>query len=152
MTRNPASRFGLDAGIPRRLIAWGLLVWFVVAVSVRLTGHLLLDPAQPAVVAGFFVLVVPLMALVTYPVYRVLHIDRRDRPTAAAMMSIPGMFLDVGLVLGADRWLPAMSTEMVVTFGAVLLFGYAVVLLTGFVPLPRPETAGTASHPPATPE
>jgi hypothetical protein len=30
-----------------------------------------------------------------------------------------------------------MSTEAVVHFGAILLFGYAIVLVTGFVPLGR---------------
>jgi hypothetical protein len=30
-----------------------------------------------------------------------------------------------------------MTTGAVINFGAILLFGYAIVLLTGFVPLRR---------------
>lgn len=137
MTAVNESSTTIRPGIPRKLVAWGLVVWFGVAVFIRLTGHVLLDPNQPLVLAGFFALVIPLMVLVTYPIYRLFNVERSARPIAAGMMSIPGMFLDVGLVLGANRVFPAMSSEMVVNFGAILLFGYSVVLVTGFYPRSR---------------
>ena len=127
----------LDRSTAPRLVGWGLFVWLVVLLAVRRVGHVLLDPANPLLVAGFFAATVPLMALVTYPVYRVLGIPRGDRPVAAIVLSLPGMALDVGVVLGAGVALPAMETASVVTFGAILLFGYAVVLLTGIVPRPH---------------
>lgn len=131
----------LGVRLPNRtlgwLVAWGLLVWFAVAVTVRLAGHVLLDPSNDLLVAGFFVAVLPLMALVTYPVYWWLGLPRPRRPAAAASMSIPGLVLDTLLVLNAEWLLPAMSTDAVVNLGAILLFGYAIVLLTGFVPGPR---------------
>lgn len=134
-TRNGRGRrAGLDRKTVSWLLLWGLAVWAAVAAFVRLAGHHLLDPAAPLVVFGFFVAVVPLMALVTYPVYRWFDLPHGVRPVAAGVMSLPGMFLDVGLVVGADRVFPAMAPAAVVNFGAVLLFGYAVVLLTGFVP------------------
>ncbi|MDX1747282.1 MAG: DUF5367 family protein [Halobacteriales archaeon] len=134
-TREPdGTDWGFQAGVPRKLVTWGLLVWFSVAVTIRLTGHILLNPNNPLVVAGFFALVIPLMALVTYPIYHRFDIERAARPVAAGIMSIPGMFLDVGLVVNANQIFPAMSPAMVVNFGAILLFGYAVVLLTGFYP------------------
>jgi hypothetical protein len=49
-------------------------------------------------------------------------------------MSIPGLSLDILVVLSAESVLPAMGQDAVITFGALLLFGYAVVLLTGLVP------------------
>lgn len=132
-----------QTGTPRRLdrrtglqlVAWGLLVWAAVAVFLRLFGHVLLYPTRPLVVAGFFVAVVPLMAMVTYPVYRVLGLGAPSRPAAAVVLATPGMVLDVGLVLlAADLVFPTMTSETVVNLGAILLFGYAVVLLTGLVP------------------
>jgi hypothetical protein len=116
------------------LALWGLTVWAIVAVSMRLVGHVLLSPANPALVVGFFGSVVPLMALVTYPVYRRLGIPRGRRGAAAAVLSIPGLFLDVGLVLGVETVYPLMGPGTVRNYAAVLLFGYAVVLVTGFVP------------------
>lgn len=116
------------------LIVWGLLVWAAVAVMIRAVGHRLLAPDAPLVVVAFFVVTVPLMAAVTYPVYHRLGIDAASRPRAAAMMSLPGMFLDVFLVAFAGTILPNLSTGAVVNFGAILLFGYAVVLLTGIIP------------------
>jgi hypothetical protein len=124
----------LDGRTTRLLVVWGVTVWFAVAVSIRVAGHVLLSPANPLLVFGLFVSVVPLMALVTYPVYRWLGIPRGARPAAAALMSLPGMFLDVLLVLSAGTVLPGMEVRAVVNFGAILLFGYAVVLSTGFVP------------------
>lgn len=134
----PRSEGGLRTGLDRAtigwLLVWGLAVWATVAMFVRVAGHHLLDPAAPLVVIGFFIAVVPLMAVVTYPVYQWFGLQYAIRPVAAGIMSIPGMFLDVALVVGADRVFPAMPTGAVVNLGAVLLFGYAVVLLTGFVP------------------
>lgn len=52
-------------------------------------------------------------------------------------MSLPGMFLDVLLLLFAETIFPQLSGEAVVNFGAILLFGYAIVLATGFVPRGR---------------
>lgn len=117
-----------------RLLFWGLLVWGAVALSIRLVGHVLLSPDNPLLVVGFFVAVIPLMAVVTYPIYRWLGIAPVDRGTAAALMSLPGMFLDVLLVAFADVVFPAMEPGAVINFGAILLFGYAIVLLSGFVP------------------
>lgn len=115
------------------LIGWGLVVWAGVFVTIRLVGHRLLAPDAPTVVAAFFVATVPLMAAVTYPVYLRFDIEVSRRPHAAAIMSVPGMLLDVLLVAFAGYLLPNLSTGAVINFAAILLFGYAVVLLTGFV-------------------
>lgn len=132
---------GLDRRTLGLLAGWGLLVWFAVAVAIRLVGHVLLDPGRGPLVVGFFVSVVPLMALVTYPIYRWLAIPYRLRGAAAAAMSVPGMFLDVLLVVGAEAVFPAMEIAAVVNFGGILLLGYAVVLLTGFLPRRSSEPA-----------
>lgn len=140
MHAEPTARRTLERKTVSSLVLWGLLVWFVVALSVRLAGHVLLSPANPLLVAGFFVSVVPLMAMVTYPVYRWFAVPHEKRGSAAALLSLPGMFLDVLLVLFAGTVFPAMEQGAVVNFGAILLFGYAIVLLTGFVPGSRRST------------
>jgi hypothetical protein len=109
----------------------------VVAVAARLVGHVLLSPTTPWLVAAVFVSAIPLMAAVTYPVYRRFGIPHELRASAAALMSIPGLFLDVLLVVSAETVFPAMEQAAVVHFAALLLFGYAIVLLTGFVPTDR---------------
>lgn len=134
MSTESSTRQVLGRSTVGSLVLWGLVVWLVVAVSIRLVGHVLLSPANRLLVIGFFVSVVPLMALVTYPVYRWFDIPHARRPSAAAVMSLPGMFLDVLLVLYSETVFPQMDPGAVVNFGAILLFGYAVVLLTGFVP------------------
>lgn len=125
---------GMEPATVRWLIGWGLTVWAAVAVTIRLTGHVLLSPDRPVVVIGFFLAVVPLMAAVTYPVYHRLAIEYPARPGAAAIMSIPGLFLDVLLVRFASTAFPAMAHGAVPNFAAILLFGYGIVLLTGFIP------------------
>jgi len=124
----------LDRTTGRWLIVWGLAVWLAVAILIRLAGHVLLAPTNSLVVIAFFVSVVPLMGLVTYPVYWWLGLPYETRSRAAALMSLPGMFLDVLLVLFADSVFPQMEAGAVINFGAILLFGYAIVLATGFVP------------------
>ena len=132
--RSSGDTGGMNRSTSRWLVAWGLTVWAAVAVTIRVAGHVLLSPDRPIVVIGFFVAVVPLMAAATYPVYWRLAIADHARPGAAVLMSVPGLFLDVLLVRFAATVFPAMSHGAVINFAAILLFGYGVVLLTGFVP------------------
>jgi hypothetical protein len=136
-TATGAASVSLDRTTSRWVVLWGLSVWLAVAILIRLAGHVLLSPTNTLLLTAFFLSVLPLMIAVTYPVYWRLGLSSDARPSAAALMSIPGMFLDVLLVLFAGTVFPAMSTEAVVNFGAILLFGYAIVLVTGFVPLRR---------------
>lgn len=117
-----------------KLVLWGLTVWLAVSLLIWAGGTVLLDPANPLVLGAFVVSVVPLMALVTYPIYWRLEVGYGMRARAAAMMSLPGLFLDAVLVGFAPVLLPALAPDLVVHFGAILLYGYAIVLLTGFVP------------------
>ncbi len=126
-------------------VSWGVLVWAAVAVLIRLVGHLLLDPTRPTIVVGFFMAVIPLMAAVTYPVYVRVGVNLATRPAAAALMSLPGLFLDVVLVGFAATVFPGLSHGAVVNFASILLFGYGVVLVTGFVPLDRLFVGGSTS-------
>ena len=96
-----------------------------------------LSPANTLLLTAFFLSAVPLTLSVTYPVYWWLGLSGDAQRSAAALMSIPGLFLDVLLTLFAETAFPAMATDAVVHFGAILLFGYGIVLLTGFVPLRR---------------
>ncbi len=119
------------------LALWGLCVLLVVAISARLVGHILLSPTNPLLVTGAFVSAIPLMVIVTYPVYHWFGIPHALRGSAAALMSVPGLFLDVLLILFAESIFPAMGQGVVINFAALLLFGYAIVLLTGFIPSGR---------------
>lgn len=130
-----------DAKTAKLLVLWGVTVWFAVAVLIRLVGHIFLSPENPLLVFGFFLSVIPLMIAVTYPVYNRLDISVGSRATAAALMSIPGLFLDVLLVLYAEIIFPQMEIAAVINYAAILLFGYAIVLVTGFVP--RKSTSET---------
>ncbi len=145
-TTTSSSSVSLDGTTSRWLILWGLSVWLSIAILLRFTGHVLLSPTNPLLLTGFFLSVIPLMGAVTYPVYWWLGLSVDGQRSAAALMSIPGMFLDVLLVLFAGTVFPAMATEAVINLGAILLFGYATVLLTGFVPLGGVSTDGTSTQ------
>ena len=136
-TRASAASVSLDRTTSRWLILWGLSVWFAVAILIRLAGHILLSPTNTLLLTAFFLSVIPFMLSVTDPVYWWLGLSSDAQRGAAALMALPGMFLDVLLILFAGTVFPAMATEAVVHFGAILLFGYAIVLLTGFVQLRR---------------
>lgn len=133
-TTTTTASSSIDSSTTAKLVAWGVTVWLAVTLTFRLIGHVVLEPTNALLLAGFFIAVIPLMAAVTYPVYRYLQLPHAARPTAAAAMSIPGMFLDVVLLRYASTAFPDLTTGMVVTYAAILFFGYAIVLLTGFVP------------------
>ena len=136
-TTTSSASVSLDRATSRWLLLWGLSVWFAVTILIRLAGHVLLSPTNTLLLTAFFLSAIPLMLSVTYPVYWWLGLSTDARRSAAALMSLPGMFLDVLLILFAETVFPLMATEAVIHFGAILLFGYAIVLVTGFVPLRR---------------
>lgn len=112
---------------------WGFLLWLGVTVTVRLVGHFLLNAT---LVLLIFAAAVPLIAAVAYPVYSWRKLKPSQRPLAAIYAVLPGMVLDVFVLLFFSQVFPNLPSTAVVTYAAWLFWGYSLGLLTGFVPSP----------------
>ena len=70
-------------------------VWAVATLLIRLVGQYLFDPGNTPMIVGLFIAAIPVMALLTYPLYYWFKIPAEERPHAAIILAFPGMILDV---------------------------------------------------------
>jgi hypothetical protein len=117
-------------------VAWGFLVWAAAIVLLRLTGHYYLHPDHLYLSALTFLVTVPLIALLTWPVYDWRRVYPLDRPRAAIFLALPGMLGDIVVLLLFARVLPNLASGAWL-FGAWTLWAYVLVLITGFVSISR---------------
>jgi hypothetical protein len=116
------------------LVSVGFVAWAVATLAFRLGGQYLLNPATEFVLLGVFVAVVPLMMVLMYALYWWQAVQGPNRRTAAILVALPGMLLDVVSTAFFETIFPNMDPAAAKYFGALLLLAYAVVLLTGFIP------------------
>jgi hypothetical protein len=116
--------------------AWGFLLWLLATIVIRVTGQHLFDPDQPVIVALVFFGTVPLIAAVTIPIYDWRRVNLQDRPTAAILMALPGLLIDILVLLLFSRVYPNLG-DTGNLFGAWLLWAYGLVLISGLLPYNR---------------
>lgn len=91
-----------------------------------------------------FVSAVPLIVVVTYPIYTVMKISRSERPAAATLIALPGILLDVLSLSFFGSVFPnlaALSASTDALFGAWVLLAHGLILLSGFFPRSSVRTA-----------
>lgn len=115
---------------------WGVVVWLAATIVVRVSGHYYLHPDHPYLSALAFLLTVPLVGLVTVPVYDWQRVSLLDRPTAAILLCLPGLVLDALVLLLFARVYPNLEGGETV-FAAWLVWAYALVLVSGLLSYTR---------------
>jgi hypothetical protein len=127
-----AGRDGGGAGAGTLLLA-GSVLWLVATLLVGVAGDRAFASGRPLPTVAVFVATVPAMAVVAYAVYSWLDVRDGERPRAAALLVLPGLFLDAAAVVVGDA-VGAVDGATTAEFAALTLVASAVVLLTGFVP------------------
>jgi hypothetical protein len=115
---------------------WGLALWLVATIIIRFTGQHYLHPDHPYLSFFTFLLTVPLIAVATFTVYDWRRVSLPDRPTAAILLCLPGLLLDIPVMVWFERVYPNLEGAAGL-FGAWLLWAYALVLISGVVPYTR---------------
>jgi hypothetical protein len=118
---------------PLYFVGWGLLLWLVATVIFRLAGQWFLVPDNALVLGAAYYGAVPLIALVTLPLYRLFRLDADTRVRAAVLIALPGMLLDMVTTLVFDRVFPNLEAEAVGPFSSWLFWAYGLILASGFV-------------------
>ena len=112
-----------------------------------LVGPYVLAPDNWWRLGLLFVTAFPLVGAVTYPFYIWRGIATEDYATAAICIAVPGMVLDIDVLLFFDWIFPHMEEGADVLFSAWLLWAYALILLTGLFPLATEKTVADALQP-----
>lgn len=118
----------------RSSLAYGFGLWLAATVVFRLFGGFVLVPGDGVRLVVLFVATVPGVAALMYVLYARKGLDGRKRAMAAVCVVLPGMLLDVFALAFFRAVYPNLEFAAAPVFGAFLLWAYALVLLTGFLP------------------
>lgn len=110
--------------------AIGLALWLIATLAIRFFGHLVFFPGDQQLAILMIatpVIVAPLTALIL----RLLGEDPSDRAEAAIGLAFPGMLLDAYVITVFETVFPNLDPVLSGSFGALMLVGYATIVLTG---------------------
>lgn len=120
-------------------VLWGVLVWLGATTFVRLGGQWFFNGDFTMLLFAFGIMI-PLIALATYPFYRWRDVKPSERPTAALYAVLPGMILDVFVILFFPFVFPNLEPTEAAPYSAWLFWGYSLGLMTGFIPNYLPKS------------
>ena len=119
-------------------VLWGFLVWLGATTFVRIGGQWLFNGDLTMLLFAFGIMIL-LIALATYPLYSWRNVEPSKRPIAAMYAVLPGMLLDVFVILFFPFVFPNLAPTEVASYSAWLFWGYSLGLMTGFVPSYLPK-------------
>jgi hypothetical protein len=114
-------------------ITFGVLIWFVGTIAFRLIGQFVLDPSNAMLTIGIFIAMLPLIVMM-YGIYIWKQVSISDRTKVAISVALPGMLLDVNSILFFPTVFPNIDPNANGLFAALMLWGYGLILLSGFLP------------------
>lgn len=113
-----------------RAIGLGFLAWLIATAAFRFAGHYFFVPDDVWLLA-VFAAAAPLMLAFTWGALKLLKVERGDEAEGAIGLALPGMLLDVYAVGEFQTVFPNLDPMLAQSFGALMLLGYAVIILTG---------------------
>lgn len=117
----------------RFFLLWGFMVWLSASALFRFAGHYFFVLERPMLMIASYILVIPLIWVLTIPLFSYKKIsDRTKRFQAAICIALPGMLIDAVVLLFFDNIFTNLSTELDRYFASWLLWAYSLILLTGF--------------------
>jgi hypothetical protein len=118
---------------PLSCIAWGIALWLAATITFRLAGQWFLVPGDRLLLGLTYYGAVPVIALVTLPVYYIQRLSSNLRVRAAVLIALPGMMLDMVSLLVFPRLFPNLAPGAEPLFASWLLWAYGLILCSGFV-------------------
>jgi hypothetical protein len=125
----------------RRFVWIGLAMWLLATLAIRLWGQSVFRARSAAEWALLFGLTAAAVAVPISLLVRRLP-TREAGLRAAVLVVLPGMLLDTGSVLGFRSFFPNLPEVAGMPFAALLLWAYAIALLTGVWPRRILSSAG----------
>ncbi|GGB54079.1 DUF5367 domain-containing protein [Fictibacillus barbaricus] len=111
---------------------WGFLVWLSASAIFRLTGQFFFILTSPVLLIVSYILVIPLIIVLTLPIYRWKKLNSNQQLKAAIFIALPGMLLDTIVLIFFSDIFTNLKPETDRIFGSWLLWAYSLILLSGF--------------------
>ncbi|ERJ59047.1 DUF5367 family protein [Sphingobacterium paucimobilis] len=111
----------------------GFMVWLSATVIFRVAGQHFFIAENTWVMIGLYLLLLPALGLLATTVFNKFKLDNLESVKSAAIMVLPGMLLDTVCIQFFEKVFPNMPESYSKTFGAWLMFAYAIVLIAGLL-------------------
>ncbi|WP_245808949.1 DUF5367 domain-containing protein [Shouchella patagoniensis] len=109
-------------------------MWLGATAIFRLLGQFFFTSDNTLFLVATYLIVIPLILVLTLPLYRYKKVDAFNRLKAAIFIALPGMLLDVVVLIYFSDVFVNLEPEMDRMFASWLLLAYSIILLTGLTP------------------
>lgn len=128
----------------RFFLFWGFLVWGGASLIFRTLGQLFFILDHPLLMVTAYILVIPLILMLTLPIYKLRKVyEKVDRISTAVCIALPGMLIDSIVLIYFDRIFVNLPAEADKFFVSWLLWAYSFIVLTGFINFIQQKTSST---------
>ncbi len=117
---------------PKLFVSLSFLIWLIATLTLRFWGQIFFIPNALIMSVDFLWSLFFLPPLV-YGIFRWQKVPPQQRLDAAIWLAVPGMLLDVLTTYFFPQVFPNMVPSVDGPLGAWLLWGYAIVLITGLI-------------------
>ncbi|WP_285397253.1 DUF5367 domain-containing protein [Lysinibacillus sp. fls2-241-R2A-57] len=117
----------------RFFLCWGFGIWLIASAVFRLMGQYFFIFEKPFLMIGAYILAIPLIWLVTVPIYSLKKKSGSKQLQAAICIALPGMLIDAVVLLFFDTIFTNLPADLDRYFASWLLWAYSLILLTGFI-------------------
>lgn len=107
------------------------MIWLVATLIIRFWGEIFFIPDSNVSMIASFLFSVFFLPPLAYSLFVWQNIEPMQRKDAAICLAIPGMLLDALTNYFFPYFFPNLPDAANGAFGAWLLWGYAIVLITG---------------------
>lgn len=115
-------------------LLWGFMVWLGASAIFRLAGHYFFTLERPILMIASYLLVIPLIWILTVPVFSWKKISTQTKQLQAAIcIALPGMLIDAVVLLFFDSIFINLSAELDRYFASWLLWAYSLIILSAFI-------------------
>jgi len=112
-------------------LIYGFILWLAGTIFFILAGQYFLNPESVVLIIVSFLAAIPIVAILTYPIYSIRKLDATARKAASVQIALPGMILNVLCIVFFANIFQNMMPEAGLYFGSLYLWIYSLVLMSG---------------------
>ncbi|SUJ18059.1 Uncharacterised protein [Sphingobacterium spiritivorum] len=111
----------------------GFLIWLLATIAFRVAGQYFFITDSPVVLSILYIIVVPVLGLVTVLTCRKFRLAGLENIVAGVLLVLPGMLIDTFVIQFFGDIFPNMPASNAATFGSWLMWAYTTVLITSVI-------------------
>lgn len=111
----------------------GVTIWLLTTIAFRVAGQYFFLTNNPMVMIGLYLAVIPFLGFVATYVFNRYQLTKLEAIQSATIMILPGMIFDTFCIEFFSWVFPNLQETDGATFGSLLMWAYATVLIFGLI-------------------